>query len=120
MGFLRSLVAPAAKPPAPPVAKLTGAALQKNLSFEGLSERETAMATGGKVHPQTAMTYGLLHEIGSSVVWMMRAEKAIAPEFTVLLDTGKSAPICCSSGGCPIVFAVLSNCSGIRNLPALK
>ena len=50
---------------------------------------ETAMATGGRIHPQTAMTYGLLHEIGSSVVWMMRAEKAVAPEFTVLLDAGK-------------------------------
>ena len=50
---------------------------------------ETAMATGGRVHPQTAMTYGLLHEIGSSVIWMMRAEKAVAPEFTSLLDTGK-------------------------------
>jgi HD-like signal output (HDOD) protein/CRP-like cAMP-binding protein len=50
---------------------------------------ETAMATGGKIHPQTAMTYGLLHEIGSSVIWLMRAEKAVAPEFTSLLDTGK-------------------------------
>ena len=50
---------------------------------------ETAMATGGRVHPQTAMTYGLLHEIGCSVIWLMRAEKAVAPEFTALLDTGK-------------------------------
>ncbi len=50
---------------------------------------ETAMATGGRVHPQTAMTYGLLHDIGSSVVWLMRAEKAVAPEFTSLLDTSK-------------------------------
>jgi len=50
---------------------------------------ETAIASGGRIHPQTAMTYGLLHEIGCSVVWMMRAEKAVAPEFSDLLDTGK-------------------------------
>jgi len=50
---------------------------------------ETAMATAGKIHPQTAMTYGLLHEVGCSVIWLIKAEKAVAPEFVPLLDSAK-------------------------------
>jgi len=49
---------------------------------------EIAMACG-KAHPQTAATIGLLHDIGSGAVLLMKKENPVAGEFISLLDTAK-------------------------------
>jgi HD-like signal output (HDOD) protein len=49
---------------------------------------ETAIACG-KIHAQTATTCGLLHDIGSGLVFLMKKENPVATDFISLIDTAK-------------------------------